>query len=131
MLIKYCNIAQIFKSYQMKKLFFFILLSFVFSGCDVVQQISTSAGTNGNLPLSGSDAAAGIKEALSQGLVKAVLQLNKEDGFFKDEFYKILLPADAKKIDINLALLICSFAAAQSIRTMGNKFSTNKNTLIK
>ena len=29
--------------------------------------------------------------------VKAVLQLNKEDGFFKDAFYKILLPEDAKR----------------------------------
>ena len=86
----------------MKKLFFLVVLAFVFSGCDVVQQIATDAGTSGNLPLSESDAAAGIKEALSQGLVKAVLQLNKEDGFFKDEFYKILLPADAKKIENTL-----------------------------
>ncbi|MGH2552241.1 MAG: DUF4197 domain-containing protein, partial [Chitinophagaceae bacterium] len=44
----------------------------------------------------------GIKEALSQGLVKAVLQLNKEDGFFKDAFYKIFMPPDAKKIENTL-----------------------------
>lgn len=48
------------------------------------------------------EAGEGIKEALSQGLVKAVLQLNKEDGFFKDAFYKILLPPDAKKIENTL-----------------------------
>ncbi|MFM2138091.1 MAG: hypothetical protein RJA57_398 [Bacteroidota bacterium] len=46
-----------------------------------------------------SEAGSGIKEALSQGLVKAVLQLNREDGFFKDALYKILLPPDAKKIE--------------------------------
>lgn len=43
------------------------------------------------------EAGQGIKEALSQWLVKAVLQLNKEDGFYKDALYKILLPPDAKK----------------------------------
>src|SRR5690242_20520707 len=45
---------------------------------------------------------AGIKEALSQGLAKSVLQLNKEDGFFKDALYKVLLPPDAKKIENTL-----------------------------
>ena len=35
-------------------------------------------------------------------MVKAVLQLNREDGFFKDALYKILLPPDAKKIENTL-----------------------------
>ena len=34
--------------------------------------------------------------------IKAVLQLNKEDGFFKDALYKVLLPPDAKKIEKTL-----------------------------
>ena len=49
-----------------------------------------------------SEAGAGIKEALGQGLVKAVLQLNRTDGFFKDALYKVLLPPDAKKIENTL-----------------------------
>lgn len=48
------------------------------------------------------EAGAGIKEALGQGLVRAVLQLNKPDGFFKDAFYKVLLPPDAKRIENTL-----------------------------
>ncbi len=48
------------------------------------------------------EAGAGIKEALGQGLVRAVLQLNKPDGFFKDALYKVLLPPDAKKIENTL-----------------------------
>ena len=48
------------------------------------------------------EAGDGIKQALEQGLVKAVLQLNKEDGFYKDALYKILLPPDAKKIEKTL-----------------------------
>lgn len=48
------------------------------------------------------EAGQGIKEALGQGLVKAVLQLNQTDGFFKDAYYKILLPPEAKKIENTL-----------------------------
>jgi hypothetical protein len=48
------------------------------------------------------EAGEGIKEALGQGLAKAVLQLNKEDGFFKDAFYKVLMPPDAKKMENTL-----------------------------
>ncbi len=48
------------------------------------------------------EAGEGIKEALGQGLVKAVLHLNREDGFFKDALYKVLLPPDAKKIENTL-----------------------------
>lgn len=48
------------------------------------------------------EAAQGIKEALSQGVVKAVLNLNKTDGFFGSEAYKLFLPPDAKKIENTL-----------------------------
>lgn len=49
-----------------------------------------------------SEAGAGIKEALSQGVTTAVLNLNKTDGFFGSAFYKMLLPPDAKKVENTL-----------------------------
>ncbi len=52
--------------------------------------------------LTDKEASQGIKEALEQGLVKAVLQLNKEDGFYKDALYRILLPPEAQKIEKTL-----------------------------
>lgn len=52
--------------------------------------------------LSQGDAAAGIKEALSKGLTTAVLNLNKNDGFFGSAIYKMLLPPDAQKIESTL-----------------------------
>ena len=81
----------------MKKIFFALSFAFVLSGCDVLQNLPTSIGgvTEG-------EAGQGIKAALSQGLANAVLQLNKEDGFFKDALYKVLLPPDAKKIENTL-----------------------------
>ncbi len=82
----------------MKKLITIILLSVILSSCEILTNLPT--GTGGGV--TETEAADGIKEALGQGLVKAVLQLNKEDGFFKDALYKVLLPPDAKKIENTL-----------------------------
>jgi hypothetical protein len=80
----------------MKQLVLLLTIAFTFCGCDVLQQLPHAAGVGG---VTETEAAGGIKEALSQGLAKAVLQLNKEDGFYKDAIYKVLLPPDAKKIE--------------------------------
>ena len=86
----------------MKKLLTAIGLIAVFNSCDVVKQLPQGGGTG---TVTEEEAGQGIKQALSQGLVKAVLQLNKENGFFGDAFYKILLPPDAKKIENTLRTL--------------------------
>jgi hypothetical protein len=70
------------------------------SGCDTLKQIATNG-----VGLSNEEAGAGIKEALGNGLVRAVLNLNKQDGFFGSEFYKLLLPADAVKVENTLRSL--------------------------
>ena len=48
------------------------------------------------------EAGQGIKEALTQGVTNAVLNINKTDGFFGSAFYKLLLPPDAKKVETTL-----------------------------
>ncbi len=68
------------------------------SSCELLNQIPTTTGGG----FTEAEAADGIKEALGQGLGKAVFQLNTTDGFFKDQFYKVLLPPDAKKIENTL-----------------------------
>lgn len=97
-------IFNLFKLYKMKKIFFAASIFVTFSGCEVLQQIptGTGTGTGAGTRVTEYEAAQGVKEALAQGLVKAVLQLNRTDGFFKDAFYKILLPPDAKKIENTL-----------------------------
>lgn len=81
----------------MKRVLFVLSFSFLFFGCDELRQIAAS--TSG---VTEAEAGQGIKEALGQGLANAVLQLNKEDGFYKDALYKVLLPPDAKKIENTL-----------------------------
>ncbi len=80
----------------MKKIFTAILGCTLFYGCDVIKQLPQTTG------VTEAEAGEGIKEALGQGLAGAVLKLNKEDGFFKDAFYKILIPDDAKKVENTL-----------------------------
>ena len=45
------------------------------------------------------EAGEGIKGALNQGIEKAVASLNKTDGFFGSQFYKILLPPEVQKVE--------------------------------
>lgn len=77
----------------MKRIITVLMFSGLFYGCDVIKQLPTMTGG-----VTEAEAGEGIKEALSQGLAGAVLKLNKEDGFFKDAIYKILVPEDAQKI---------------------------------
>ena len=80
----------------MKRIFTVIMFSSLFYGCDVIKQLPQITGVTEG------EAGEGIKQALGQGLVGAVLKLNREDGFFKDAFYKILIPEDARKIENTL-----------------------------
>ncbi len=81
----------------MKKLVVALASVFLLSGCDVLNKLPQVVGG-----VTEAEAGQGVKEALSQGLVNAVLKLNKTDGFFKDALYKILLPPDAKKVENTL-----------------------------
>lgn len=77
-----------------------ICSTFLLSSCDVISQLPGGVGTGTGVTQT--EAAAGVKEALAQGLAKAVLQLNTTDGFFGDAFYKVLMPPDAKKVENTL-----------------------------
>ncbi len=77
-------------------------MAITLASCDTLKQFP---GVSTGIGISEDEAGQGIKEALGQGLVKAVLQLNTTDGFFKDALYKILLPPDAKKIENTLRTL--------------------------
>lgn len=80
----------------MKKLLLVLSLPLLLNSCEILSKLPTGVGVTEG------EAAEGIREALGQGLVKAVLQLNRQDGFFRDAFYKILMPPDARKIENTL-----------------------------
>lgn len=88
----------------MKKLIILFFCCGLFMSCEVLNQVPAGTTTQGGT-VTETEAATGIKEALSQGLAKAVLQLNTPDGFFKSNLYKILLPDEAQKIEKTLRSL--------------------------
>ena len=52
--------------------------------------------------ISENEAGQGVKEALAQGITKAVLNLHQTDGFFGNDLYKLFLPPDARKAETTL-----------------------------
>lgn len=58
-----------------------------------------------NAGVTENEAGQGVKEALLQGVSTAVLNLNKTDGFFGSEVYKMFLPEDALKAEKTLRKL--------------------------
>jgi hypothetical protein len=91
---------------MMKTLSTFLLVSMLVLTSEAYSQIklpsilkkNSSSGAN----ITENEAGQGIKEALTQGVTNAVLNLNKTDGFFGSAIYKVLLPPDAQKVETTL-----------------------------
>jgi hypothetical protein len=85
---------------QMKKILLSLTLSvFLLSSCEVLSQLpGASMGTQ----VTEGEAGQGIKDALGQGLGRAVLNLNQTNAFFGSDFYKILLPPEVQKVERTL-----------------------------
>jgi hypothetical protein len=59
---------------------------------------TTTPASNTGGSFTESEAGSAIKEALAKGVANGIANLNKTDGFFGNELYKMLLPPDAVKI---------------------------------
>ena len=94
----YCH-----KEQNMKKfLILFILMgAFFFTDAQSIFDKAKSAITKGS-GATEEEAGMGIKEALNNGVKGAVSFLNKPDGFLGNEFYKVLLPEEAQKMEKTL-----------------------------
>jgi hypothetical protein len=75
-------------------------------------------GKLGSTGVSEAQAGQGVKEALAQGVTKAVLNLHRTDGFFGSELYKVLLPPDARKAESALRAIGLGGQVDQSILTI-------------
>lgn len=84
--------------------------------------------------VSEAEAGQGIKEALSQGVLKAVLNLHRTDGFFGSDLYKVLLPPDARQAEsalrrigfggqVDRAVLAINRGAEDAVGTAGPIFT--------
>ena len=71
------------------------------SACDIITNLPQTPGTT----VTQAEAAQAIREALDQGTGRGIGVLNKPDGFFGNEVYKLFLPPDAQKVENTLRQL--------------------------
>lgn len=62
---------------------------------EAANSVATKTGTSN---VTQGEAGNAIKEALAKGVANGIANLNKTDGFFGNDLYKVLLPPDAVKI---------------------------------
>jgi hypothetical protein len=79
----------------------------------VVNQLPQSSGGIGN-----TDIAAGLRQALDLGIEKQVTKLTQEDGFFKNELVKIILPEELQKVDKTLRDIGLSKLADEGLKVL-------------
>ncbi|MCH6236578.1 DUF4197 domain-containing protein [Cognataquiflexum rubidum] len=84
------------------KISFLIFFVFLYSCSSAQINKLIKDVTSGQIPLSQDEVAAGLKEALEQGIVKGTDLASKTDGYFKNELIKIMLPEDAQKVEKTL-----------------------------
>ena len=100
----------------MKKI---IALSALFLGfgCAELQQVANQYPQIGTT-IGNADIAAGLKEALNNGISKQVSKLTATDGFYRNEAVKILLPDELKKVDKTLRDIGLSSLADEGLKSL-------------
>ena len=64
------------------------------------------------------DISAGLKEALNNGIAKQVSKLTAEDGFYKNDLVKIVLPSELQKVDKTLRSLGLASLAEEGLKVL-------------
>ncbi len=100
----------------MKKLLLLLLIP-LFTGCAELQDIANQM-PNGGYGISNAEIAAGLQQALDQGIDKQVTKLTQEDGFFKNELVRITLPPELQKVDKTLRDVGLSSLADEGLKVL-------------
>ena len=99
----------------MKKSLLFLSILFIAS-CAELQQVVNQLPQN--VPMTNEQIAAGLREALQKGIDLQVTKLSQEDGFFKNELVKILLPEELRKVDKTLRDIGLDNLADEGLRVL-------------
>lgn len=92
----------------MKKLIYssLIVLALGASACTAAEVQSTVdgvlAGTGGGIPVTRTEVAAGLKQALEVGIKNGSAQAAQTDGYYKNPLIRIPFPEDVKKVENTL-----------------------------
>jgi hypothetical protein len=83
---------------MLKRCFVIMAMAIGLNSCDVLSNLPATMGTT----ITQDEAATAIRQALDQGIGRGIGVLNKTDGFFGNQIYKLLLPPEAQKIENTL-----------------------------
>lgn len=112
----------------MRKLMLLSLLmvgSFTLNSCNELQQVLANASQSGGINI-----AAGLKQALELGVSAGVDMLSQNEGYFKDEAVRILLPEELQKVDKTLRSIGLGSLADEGLKVI-NKAAENAVTQAK
>ncbi|NRD22973.1 DUF4197 domain-containing protein [Winogradskyella litoriviva] len=101
----------------MKRFIIAFLCLTLFFSCDELKEVVNQLPQTGGV-LSNTDIAAGLREALDLGIDKQVTKLTQEDGFFKNELVKIVLPEELQKVDTALRKIGLSSLADEGLKVL-------------
>jgi hypothetical protein len=102
----------------MKRLFIpLIAICLTLSGCAELQQVANQLPQAGGI-LTTADIAAGLREALDNGIDKQVTKLTQTDGFYKNQLVKILMPPELQKVDKTLRDIGLGSLADEGLKLM-------------
>ena len=98
----------------MKKIFLFLLVIQLIS-CAELQQVVDSMP---NPTISNAQISGGLKEALQKGITNQVSLLSVKDGFYKNQFAKILMPKELQKVESTLRTLGLGSLADEGVKML-------------
>ena len=99
---------------MLKKILLAVVV-FQLSACAEMQQVINQLPNGG---ITNQQIAAGLKEALQNGIKNQVTTLAVQDGFYKNEMVKILLPEELQKVDRTLRSIGLSSLADEGLRVL-------------
>ena len=92
-----------------------IVVIFQLTACSELQQVVNQLP---NVGITNDQIAGGLKEALNNGITNQVSTLAIEDGFFKNELVRILLPEELQKVDNTLRKIGLSKIADEGLKVL-------------
>ncbi len=106
---------EILKSKKMIKKIALVLVIFQLSACAELQQVVNQLP---NGIITNDQIGSGLKEALNNGITNQVSKLAVQDGFYKNELTKILLPEELQKVDNALRKIGLSNLADEGLKVL-------------
>ena len=101
----------------MIKRIFLLVAIFQLTACSELQQVINQLPTTEGV-VTNDEIGGGLKEALNNGITKQVSKLAIEDGFYKNELTRILLPEELQKVDNTLRKIGLSKIADEGLKVL-------------